>query len=71
MYEEIQLLDGCEKVTTLVMSIFLSLYPLQLDEYENITIASGKRKNRTCDSKIAKAPKGKKKKKIINDEGIR
>ena len=70
MYEEIKLLDGCtEKVIPIMMPFYCSLAnSLQLDEFENITIASGKRKNKTNDTK--KAPKGKKKKKT-NDEGVR
>lgn len=69
MYEEIKLLDGCtEKVIPHNNYSIVHSYSLQLDEFENITIASGKRKNKTNDTK--RAPKGKKKKKT-NDEGVR
>lgn len=71
MYEEIKLLDGCEKVNHFSdSSILCHSNSLQLDEFENIAIASGKRKNRTNDSKVVRAPKGKKKKKT-NDDSIR
>ena len=68
VYEEIKLLDGCtEKVISQMILTIVHCNSLQLDEFENITIASGKRKNKTNDSK--RAPKGKKKKKT--NEGIR
>ena len=68
VYEEIKLLDGCsEKVIPFIIlfCVFIS-NSQQLDEFENVTIASGKRKNKANDSK--RAPKGKKKKKANDEE---